>query len=291
MPIVYPYLPTNTDFSADPLNVRFEEFIGATSGLNKLTVEDLSVGALRHNHLPRLIHREANTYAELTAAKAGDPNQNLFSVMRSVSFGSTTGKLTPTERKKDILTHIQPTPLALGMSDKIAIGATPGAPAVRADDNIAALIVLVNVNIQRFIVDMQDDTLNFPCEDREFVVASIVLVDSADEDKVIERTVRAVSPRVTINYETSLSETVGTGGITQTTTGSVTESYGSLITTISGVTQIKHEGIATYQYKESFRERIEKEHEVTKLSGTDFDNFFTQTSRTAKDPAEEVSRI
>ena len=96
---------------------------------------------------------------------------------------------------------------------------------------------------------------------------------------------------VTINYETSLSETVGSGGITQTTTGSVTESYGSLITTISGVTQIKHEGIATYQYKESFRERIEKEHEVTKLSGTDFDNFFTQTSRTAKDPAEEVSRI
>tara|TARA_R100000654_G_scaffold27339_3_gene51381 strand:- start:8729 stop:9583 length:855 start_codon:yes stop_codon:yes gene_type:complete len=205
MPIVYPYLPTNADFSADPLNVRFEEFIGATSGLNKLTVEDLSVGALRHNHLPRLIHRDDTTYAELTAAKADDPNQNLFSVMRSVPFGSTTGKLTPTNITQDILTHTQSTPFALGMSDEIT---TPdvfgfGLPTSRASDNIAALLVLANVNIQRFIVDTQDAILNFPCEDRDFVVASIVLVDSAGDDKVIERTARAVSPRVTINYETA----------------------------------------------------------------------------------------
>ena len=87
---------------------------------------------------------------------------------------------------------------------------------------------------------------------------------------------------VTINYETSLSETVGT---------SVTETYGSLATTISGVTQIKHSGVATYHYSDKFQERIEKEHEVTKLSGTDFDNFFTETSRTAKDPATEIAGL
>ena len=96
---------------------------------------------------------------------------------------------------------------------------------------------------------------------------------------------------VTINYETSLSETVGSGGITQTTTGSVTETYGSLATTISGTTQIKHSGVATYHYTDKFQERIEKEHEVTKLSGTDFDNFFTEASRTAKDPATEIAGI
>ena len=96
---------------------------------------------------------------------------------------------------------------------------------------------------------------------------------------------------VTINYETSLSETVGSGGITQTTSGSVTESYGSLRTTISGTTGIKHGGVATYHYSDKFQERIEKEHEVTKLSGTDFDNFFTETSRTAKDPATEIAGL
>jgi len=96
---------------------------------------------------------------------------------------------------------------------------------------------------------------------------------------------------VTINYETSLSETVGSGGITQTTSGSVTESYGSLATTISGVTQIKHSGIATYHYSDKFQERIEKEHEVTKLSGTNFDNFFTQATRTEKDPATEITGL
>ena len=84
---------------------------------------------------------------------------------------------------------------------------------------------------------------------------------------------------------------MGEGGITQTTTGSVTETYGSLATTISGVTQIKHSGVATYHYSNKFQERIEKEHEVTKLSGTDFDNFFTETSRTAKDPATEIAGL
>ena len=63
---------------------------------------------------------------------------------------------------------------------------------------------------------------------------------------------------VTINYEKSLSETVGT---------SVTESYGSLATSISGTTAINHTGIATYQYKDAFKERIEKDHFVTKITG------------------------
>ena len=62
---------------------------------------------------------------------------------------------------------------------------------------------------------------------------------------------------VTINYETSLTETVGSGGITQTTTGSVTESYGSLSTTISGVTGIKYGGDATHHYVGAFKEKID----------------------------------
>ena len=62
---------------------------------------------------------------------------------------------------------------------------------------------------------------------------------------------------VTMNFEDALSVTAGT----------TTESYGSLATTISGTTAIKHTGIATYQYKDAFKERIEKDHFVTKITG------------------------
>ena len=96
---------------------------------------------------------------------------------------------------------------------------------------------------------------------------------------------------VTINYEDNVTETIG-GTLTQTVTGAVTETYeSSLRTNISGTTGIKHSGVATYHYSDKFQERIEKEHEVTKLSGTDFDNFFTETSRTAKDPATEIAGL
>ena len=72
---------------------------------------------------------------------------------------------------------------------------------------------------------------------------------------------------VTINYETSLSETVGSGGITQTTSGSVTESYGSLATTISGVTGIKYGGDATHHYVGAFKEKIDGDTFVDKAGG------------------------
>ena len=88
---------------------------------------------------------------------------------------------------------------------------------------------------------------------------------------------------VEINYESTLSETVS---------GAVTENYNSsLRTNISGTTGIKHTGVATYHYSNTFQERIEKEHEVTKLTGTDFDNFFTQPDRTQKDPATEIAGL
>ena len=62
---------------------------------------------------------------------------------------------------------------------------------------------------------------------------------------------------VTINYETSLSETVGSGGITQTTTGSVTESYGSLVTSITGTTVVNYTGNATFKFTSAYARVID----------------------------------
>lgn len=187
MPIVYPYLPTNTSFTADPLNLRFEEFIGDASGLNSLTVEDLSVGALRHNHLPRLVQLEGYTYSELTAAYPTDPNQNLFSVMKNVAFGSS-GSVTGAT---DVLTHTQTTPLTLDMRPLVGV------------QHISAIIVLANINIQRIVVDAQEP-FAAPCEDRHLVEVEIRVEDNFSpipRNVSIQRTARALSPRVTINYE------------------------------------------------------------------------------------------
>ena len=57
------------------------------------------------------------------------------------------------------------------------------------------------------------------------------------------------------------------GAVTTNYESSVTETFGSLATTISGTTAINHTGIATYQYKDAFKERIEKDHFVTKITG------------------------
>ena len=63
---------------------------------------------------------------------------------------------------------------------------------------------------------------------------------------------------VTTTYESSHSETV---------TGSVTESYGSLATTISGVTGIKYGGDATHHYVGAFKEKIDGDTFVDKAGG------------------------
>ena len=53
---------------------------------------------------------------------------------------------------------------------------------------------------------------------------------------------------VTTSYETSHTETVS---------GAVVESYGSLATTISGITGIKYGGDATHHYVGAFKEKID----------------------------------
>ena len=63
---------------------------------------------------------------------------------------------------------------------------------------------------------------------------------------------------MTTTYESSHSETVS---------GSVTESYGSLATTISGVTGIKYGGDATHHYVGAFKEKIDGDTFVDKAGG------------------------
>ena len=72
---------------------------------------------------------------------------------------------------------------------------------------------------------------------------------------------------VTINYETSLSETVGSGGITQTTSGSITESYGSMVTSITGTTVYNYTGDATFKFTNAYKRKIDGDTFVDKEGG------------------------
>ena len=71
---------------------------------------------------------------------------------------------------------------------------------------------------------------------------------------------------VTTTYKDNHVETIS-GSHTETVSGAVTESYGSLSTTISGVTGIKYGGDATHHYVGAFKEKIDGDTFVDKAGG------------------------
>lgn len=195
MPIKYTYLTSNTDFDANELNLRFEPFLADKQGFNALTIEDLSMGALRHNHVPRLIQKPEYSYTELTEATF--PNQNRFSTHRNRLFGDADS--VGIGSSVDICTHTQtPDAITLGMTQDFSFFLGEGT------DSVAAVIILANVCIQRFVME-EDATVPAPREDHDYVQASIVIEDSTGpaSRQQIATTQRALSPRVTINYGTS----------------------------------------------------------------------------------------
>ena len=85
---------------------------------------------------------------------------------------------------------------------------------------------------------------------------------------------------VTTTYKSSHSETVS---------GSVTESYGSLATTISGVTGIKYGGDATHHYVSAFKEKIDGDTFVDKEGGKVDHTHSVSPARTSGE--DEVSGL
>tara|TARA_R110002074_G_scaffold96265_1_gene209225 strand:+ start:71 stop:883 length:813 start_codon:yes stop_codon:yes gene_type:complete len=183
MSINYVYMPTNTAFEANALNLRFETFMGTAQGLNALTPEDLMLGAFRHNHVPRLLQREDYTYEQLYASLG--PSMNRFSVMRNTLFDSGSGVSDLTT----VLTHTQTYPFVLGMATNI----------LPERENIAAIIVLANICIEQFIMKQGSQGTSYPREDKDYVLASLWVEDSTGKNEQIPKTVRALSPRITIS--------------------------------------------------------------------------------------------
>jgi hypothetical protein len=178
MAITYTYMHTNTPFNANALNLRFEPFMGADTGLNKLTLDELSLGAFRHNLTPRLLHTaEISTESLIAKAAITDPSSDYFSTRRDYSF-SATSDVAGSVMTVDYKSY----PVQLNMN---------------TSENVGAILVMANLDITK-IVTVSNGVEQTPHEDVGYVVAFIRLVDSGSNELDLLHTRRALSPRLTI---------------------------------------------------------------------------------------------
>jgi hypothetical protein len=185
MAITYTYLDPGSEFTASSLNLRFEAAIGTAGGLNQLSVEDLSVGAFRHNHLPRLLLpagvSDVTTYEDMSGLGSG--SRNIFSTMKHTSFGVTT-PITGDTSVVDI-TYV-------GLAFPLGMDTT---------SHVGAVIVLANADLDRIDVETAQGKSGtwLPNEDVHYGTFWIRITDSLNNDYDLPRTYRTLSPRVTIS--------------------------------------------------------------------------------------------
>lgn len=208
MAIIYTYLDPDSDFTADSLNLRFESAIGTTSGINQLSLEDLSLGALRHNHLPRLVLQDGvadeTTYADLSGGVlVGSGSRNIFSTMNHNAFSSTTTVAGTATSIADVSYNLLPSSISIELG-------------MDTDSQVGAILVLANADLTKIVVTATDTTgtdVWDPNEDEHFGLFYIKVTDSSSPAKsyVLERTMRTLSPRVTIStksYDPTVSPAI-----------------------------------------------------------------------------------
>ena len=179
MAITYTYMYTNTAFNASALNLRFEPFLGAGTGLNKITLDELSLGAFRHNLIPRLIHNaEISTEDLIAKAAISDPQTDYFSTRRDLSFSSVS-----TGTTGDIMT--------------VDYDLYPVQLTMNASENVGAILVMANIDVDR-ITTFVNGVGVVPHEDVGYALAWIRIVDSGGKDHDLPHTMRTLSPRLTI---------------------------------------------------------------------------------------------
>jgi len=148
---------------------------------------------------------------------------------------------------------------------------------ISVDKNYIATIGQVGGNMTTTVSGNETRTIGGT---QDITVKSDIIITSTEASvNIFALTDMSIIGLESMNLISGGTTTHGSAGaVTTNYESSVTETFGSLATTISGTTAINHTGIATYQYKDAFKERIEKDHFVTKITG------FTDHSPTI-DPA------
>jgi len=109
-----------------------------------------------------------------------------------------------------------------------------------------------------------------------FVTSDIFVASNTASITSFAATGNSIVGGTSINVQSGGTTTLASGGAvvtsyesshTETVSGAVVESYGSLATTISGVTGIKYGGDATHHYVGAFKEKIDGDTFVDKAGG------------------------
>jgi hypothetical protein len=213
MTIKYPYLEDGTPLKAAELNTRFGQVF---EGLNLLHPESVGLGAFRHNHLPCLVGPADYSEDELSVADG-------FTSRTELSFN-------PAEVDCVVITSEKATTLNWAGADTI-ISCMTGSdfPSFQVGhqhaDEVGAVVLLGNFHIEHWLLadpakttsyrDLNEDTLAVQAAFKLHYTTSA----GASATLILERSQRALSPRLSVSKEALASPQVAlSGGIYEAST-------------------------------------------------------------------------
>ena len=192
MSIKYVYLEPGSPFSAEALNSRFA---AAETGINTLTLEDLSVGALHSDHMPSPVGPNdvvpsAQTFSAESSYSTAD------GVRYDEEPGAGDGTWYDATQTLSDIHGGAPILRPGGTSDGLVLGADQ-------PQRISAVILLANICISKISVSSVGSAftgMNGVYEDRDGLAFAFKVTDSAGESAILFGSQRATSPGATIKY-------------------------------------------------------------------------------------------
>ena len=200
-------------------------------GINSLSLDDLSLGAFRYNHLPMLIGPANESEADLTSSWEVD-TWSLTGAF-SIDLDSTAGARIIRSWRATDGTMDPDRIVSCNVSDKWTINGTEGTfPRYKMNgsgaqsagsDHVTGILLLGNLHVQKWTLT-QGDTTRFDLNEDALGVAGYfrVYYTSVGADYTLDllKGLRTISPRLTIGLETNSGATLETGatGYIMTTT-------------------------------------------------------------------------
>ena len=190
MSIKYVYLEPGSPFSAEALNSRFA---AAETGINDLTLEDLSVGALHSDHMPSPVGPNGSVPSEqrfsIESVFSGDGDRY------DEGVGGGTWD-TPGQTLRSVILAPGPSILFEALHPSLILG--PDQP-----QRISAVILLANICISKMMEATDSSVftaMNGLYEDRDGLAFAFKVTDSTGTSAILVGSQRATSPGATIKY-------------------------------------------------------------------------------------------
>lgn len=137
----YKYLEDGTPVTASELNSRFASLLGGTQGVNEITPDMLSLGALRHNHIPSLVGKKGQTKDDLEGG---------FTTASTTPFFTTSAAVPLTPRYNITARTTTAGTFAWGDAIYRHVFNDPITKTSAGEVDAHAIVLLANVHVNRF---------------------------------------------------------------------------------------------------------------------------------------------